>query len=102
MLRDRRPPAADCARTGNACVIADVGIPGSGGLDVPAALHRIGCDLPVIIVTAQDGDTARAEAKRVGAAALFHKPVDDQALLDEIEWATQGERDPLGGQRVTG
>jgi FixJ family two-component response regulator len=92
---------ADCVCAGSACVIADVRIPGSGGLDLPAALHRIGCDLPVIIVTAQDSDAARAEAKRAGAAAFFRKPVDDQALLDAIEWATQGEQGPLGGRRVT-
>ena len=90
---------ADCARAGNACVIADVRLQGTSGLDVPAALHRIGCDLPVIIVTAQDSDAARAEAKQAGAVAFFRKPVDDQALLDAIEWATQGERDPLDGRR---
>ena len=93
---------AECVCAGDACVIADVRMPGTGGLGIPAALHRIGCDLPVIIVTAQDSDAARAEAKRVGVAAFFRKPVDDQALLDAIEWATQGERDPLGGRRVKG
>jgi len=93
---------ADCVRAGDACVIADVRMPGSGGLDLPAALHRIGCDLPVIIVTARDSDASRAEAKRAGAVAFFRKPVDDQALLDAIEWATQGERVPLSGLRVTG
>ena len=93
---------AECACAPSACVIADLSIPGTGGLGIPAALHRIGCDLPVIIVTAQDSDAARAEAKRAGAAAFFRKPVDDQALLDAIEWATQGGRDPPGGQRVTG
>lgn len=87
---------AECVRASNACVIADVRMPGAGGLGVPAALHRIGRDLPLIIVTAQDSDAARAEAKRAGAAAFFRKPVDDQALLDAIEWATQG------GRRVTG
>lgn len=89
---------ADCVRAGNACVIADVGISGSGGLDVPAALHQIGCDLPVIVVTSQDGDAVRAEAKRVGAVAFFHKPLHDQALLDAIEWAILGEGDRPGGE----
>ncbi len=80
---------AACTCAGDACVIADVRMPGTGGLGVPAALHRIGCDLPVIIVTAQDSDAARAEARRAGAAAFFRKPVDDQALLDAIEWVNQ-------------
>lgn len=88
---------AECAGNGNACVIADVRMPGTGGLAVPAALHRIGCDLPVIIVTDQDSDSARAEAKQAVALAFFRKPSDGQALLDAIEWATQD-----GGAGVTG
>ncbi len=81
---------ADCVSSDNSCVIADVSISDTSGLDVPAELHRIGCDLPVIIVTAEDGDAARAQAKRAGAVAFFRKPVDDQALLDAIEWVIQG------------
>lgn len=88
---------AECAGNGNACVIADVRMSGTGGLAVPAALYRIGGDLLVIIVTNQDGDSARADAKPAGAVAFFRKPSDGQALLDAIEWATQD-----GGAGLTG
>lgn len=93
---------AECVYTENACVIADVRMPGIGGLGLPRTLHRIGCDLPVIIVTAQDSDAARAEAKRAGVVAFFHKPVDDQALLDAVEWSIQDEGRLPGSGRVPG
>ena len=69
------------------CVLADVRMPGGSGLDLPERLHRLGRELPVIFLTAQDTETTRAAARRAGAAGFFHKPVDDQALIDAIEWA---------------
>ena len=61
-------------------------MPGDSGLDLPEMLRRIGRELPVIILTAQDTEPTRAAAKRSDAAAFFRKLVDDQALLDAIRW----------------
>ncbi len=71
----------------NACVISDVRMPGISGLELPSLLTRAGRTLPVILVTAHDTQEVRDNARRVGAAAYFRKPVDDQALLDAIAWA---------------
>ena len=71
----------------NACVISDVRMPGTSGLELPALLARAGRDLPVIFITAQDTAETRHMARRAGAAAYFQKPVDDQALLDAVAWA---------------
>ncbi len=71
----------------HACVVADVRMHGTGGLVLPELLAQRDARLPVIFVTAQDTDATRAEAKRVGAAGYFRKPVDDQALIDAIRWA---------------
>jgi FixJ family two-component response regulator len=71
----------------NACVISDVQFPGASGLDLPLLLLRAGRQLPVIFVTAHDTPETRDRAQRIGAAAYFRKPVDDQALLDAIAWA---------------
>jgi FixJ family two-component response regulator len=71
----------------NACLICDVAMPGTSGLELPTLLARAGRRLPVIFVTAHDTAETRAVAQRVGAAAYFRKPVDDQALLDAIAWA---------------
>jgi FixJ family two-component response regulator len=71
----------------NACVISDVRMPGTSGLELPCLLTRAGRTLPVILVTAHDTQEVRDHARRVGAAAYFRKPVDDQALLDAITLA---------------
>ena len=74
----------------NACVIYDVRMPGISGLELPELLTCAGRHLPVIFVTAHDTEETRVIAQRVGAAAYFRKPVDDQALLDAIAWALSG------------
>jgi FixJ family two-component response regulator len=76
----------------NACVISDIQMPGTNGLDLPALLTQAGHHLPVIFVTAHDTPQTRERAQSVGAAAYFRKPVDDQALLDAIAWALSGQR----------
>jgi FixJ family two-component response regulator len=75
----------------NACVVSDVRMPGASGLELPALLSRAGRRLPVIFTTAQDTVETRDFAQRLGAAAYFRKPVDDQALLDAITWAIARE-----------
>ena len=71
----------------NSCVIADVQMPGGNGLQLPQHLRQNGLSLPVILLTAQDTAEMRTLAKREGISAFFRKPVDDQALIDAIEWA---------------
>ena len=77
--------ASDLTR--HACVVADVRMPGESSLDLPTLLARKGCQLPVIYVTAHDTEETRHLARDAGASGFFRKPVDDQALLDAIEWA---------------
>ena len=74
-----------------ACIVADVRMPGPSGLDLPALLARRGWRFPVIFVTAYDTAEARRLAREAGAVGYFRKPVDDQALLDAIQWALSPE-----------
>ena len=69
------------------CVITDMRMRGGSGLDVQKVLCERGSFLPVILVTAHDTEEMRAEARRAGVAGYFRKPVDDQALIDAVEWA---------------
>jgi FixJ family two-component response regulator len=78
----------------SACVIADVTMRGTSGMALPQALAARGLRLPVIFVTARDTEEMRAEARRTGASAYLRKPVDDQALVDSIEWALGSRREP--------
>lgn len=83
--------AGAATKRSRACVVTDIRMPSLDGLSVPRLLRDYGCDLPVIFVTAQDNGHTRAMAKRAGAAAFFRKPVDDNALLDAIEWSLRDE-----------
>jgi FixJ family two-component response regulator len=71
------------------CVIADIRMPGTSGLELPGLLDRHGHNVPVIFVTAYDTQENRSAARQARAAAFFHKPVDGQALLDAITWAVE-------------
>ena len=73
------------------CVIADIRMPGTGGLDLPKLLAARGHKHPVIFLSAQYTEQTCAAAKRAGGAGFFRKPVDAQALLDAIEWAIRDE-----------
>jgi FixJ family two-component response regulator len=70
----------------NACVISDVASPGTSGLELPSLLARAGHRVPVIFITTNDTAKTRRLAREVGVAAYFCKSVDNQALLDAIEW----------------
>jgi FixJ family two-component response regulator len=74
----------------NACIIADIRMPGSTGFDLQQKLTDCGIELPVIVVSASDDAQIREYARELGAVAFFRKPVDDQALLDAILWASSG------------
>jgi FixJ family two-component response regulator len=75
------------SREEDACLIADIRMPGLGGLDLHRELLAKGSTIPVIFITAFDTAETREQAKALGAAGYFRKPVDDQALLDAIRWA---------------
>lgn len=78
-------------RDHNACLICDIKIPGMDGIEIQKKLIALGSKLPVIFITGFDTEKTRSEAKKVGAAGYFRKPVDDQALLDAIHWALSGQ-----------
>lgn len=78
-------------RDQNACLIVDVQIPGMSGMELQQKLVGKGSKLPVIFITAFDTEEIRDQAKKAGAAGYFQKPVDDQALLDSIQWALSSQ-----------
>ena len=75
------------------CIILDLRMPGTGGLDLIEKLASREIKAPVICVTAFDDAESREQARALGAVAFFTKPVDDQALIDAINWAVHaGEK----------
>jgi FixJ family two-component response regulator len=69
------------------CLIADIKMKGLGGIELQQELANRGIKIPTIFLTAVDSNEIRQRAKQAGAAGFFRKPVDDQALLDTIQWA---------------
>lgn len=68
------------------CVIADLRMPRSDGFDLLEKLLSLGIDVPAIVVSALDDRLSRERARSLGARAYFRKPVDDQALIDAVQW----------------
>ena len=71
-----------------ACLVTDVVMPGTGGSQLQETLHDQRPEIPLIFLTANDDPAVRDRARALGASAFFRKPVDDQALLDAIHWAS--------------
>ena len=72
----------------NACLLIDIRMPGLTGFDLQKRLLLKEVLIPVIVISASDDWQTREHAKELGAVSFFRKPVDDQALLDAIWWAT--------------
>jgi two-component system response regulator FixJ len=68
-----------------ACVLLDVRLPDTNGLEVQAQLARMRSDLSVIIVTAQGDVQTAVRAMKAGASDFLEKPYSDHALLGAIE-----------------
>jgi FixJ family two-component response regulator len=73
--------------TENDCIIVDVHMPGMSGLEVQQALRDNDVGTPVIFITGRSDDNARIAARNTGAVGFFHKPFDDQAMIDTIKFA---------------
>jgi FixJ family two-component response regulator len=70
--------------TGDACVVADVQLPGKSGFELPALLREAGRLLPVIFVSAMPLEGIEGLAAKNGGVAFFRKPVDGEILLAAI------------------
>jgi FixJ family two-component response regulator len=71
------PANADCA-------VLDLRLPGMNGLELQQKLAANGQSIPVIIITAQGDNKARAEAVTAGAIAFLRKPFKEEVLLAAI------------------
>jgi len=69
------------------CLLLDLTMPSMTGQLALARLRQMGSLLPVIVVSARDDEMMRAVVRELGAKMFLRKPVDDQALLDAIQWA---------------
>ncbi|GAB4154017.1 MAG: response regulator FixJ [Sphingomonadales bacterium] len=69
------------------CVLTDIRMPGTNGLELLNVMRRRDCLLPVIMITGH-GDIAMAvEAMKAGAFDFIEKPFDDTRLLKAVQAA---------------
>ena len=75
----------DSARTG--CVVLDLRMPGSSGLELLKHLVAVKAVAPVVVLTAHGDEKARQQCMAAGAAAFLTKPFQADALLGAVEAA---------------
>ncbi|GGF85915.1 DNA-binding response regulator [Azorhizobium oxalatiphilum] len=75
------------------CLILDVRLPGSSGLDLQARLSAMGNKMPVIFLTGYGDVPMTVRAMKAGALDFLTKPFRDQEMLDAVSSAI--ERDQL-------
>jgi len=69
------------------CVIADLQMPGLGGLEFQEALAKTGNPLPVVFLTGHGDIPSSVHAMRHGAEDFLTKPVKRQDLFDAVRRA---------------
>jgi FixJ family two-component response regulator len=67
------------------CIVADIHMPGMGGLDLLRELRKQGISAPVVLITALSDKYLDVEAVSRGALCLLRKPFEASSLLDCIE-----------------
>jgi FixJ family two-component response regulator len=74
------------------CLILDVRLPGSSGLDLQAKLAALGNRMPIIFMTGHGDIPMTVQAMKAGALDFLTKPFRDQDMLDAIAVAIERDR----------
>jgi FixJ family two-component response regulator len=76
-------PEAPC------CLVLDVRLPGTSGLDFQAELDKAGIRIPIIFMTGYGDIPMTVKAMKAGAVEFLAKPFRDQDFLDAVRDALQ-------------
>ena len=69
------------------CLILDLRMPGMNGLELQQRLAAARSRIPIIFVTADADEAARARALQAGAIDFLPKPFREEALLQAVRMA---------------
>jgi FixJ family two-component response regulator len=72
-----------------ACLITDMRMPGTTGIELHQKLVAAGHAIPTILITAYPDETGRARAVRAGIRCYLPKPVTSDALLACVDEALE-------------
>ncbi len=74
------------------CIVADLQMPGMGGLDLQAHLLKNSVDLPFIVITGHGDVSSAVRALKSGAADFIEKPIDGKSFIAAVERAVVARR----------
>ena len=71
------------------CLVLDINLNGSSGIELKRKLNEAGIALPVIFITGRDEDVTRRAALSAGCVAYLRKPFSSKEFVEAIEAAQQ-------------
>jgi two-component system response regulator FixJ len=77
------------------CIVADVRMPGTSGLDLVGRMAK--SSIPVVLITGHGDIEMAVSAIKLGAFDFIEKPFDESRLLAIIENAAAGREAPQSG-----
>ena len=72
---------------GPACLILDIRMPETSGIELQKQLARAGVQIPIIFITGHGNIPMSVKAMKAGAVDFIEKPFEDQQLIDAIHTA---------------
>lgn len=76
-------------RGSTGCILMDITMPRISGFEFIRILSERGYAMPIVAMSARDDNETRALLRELGVNFYLRKPVDDQALIDAINWVSQ-------------
>ena len=76
-----------------ACLILDVRLPGTSGLDFQAELAKADIHLPIVFISGHGDVPITVRAMKAGAVEFLTKPFREQDVLDAVQLALRRDRD---------
>jgi len=73
------------------CLILDIRMPGTTGIELQQTLAQMGSSLPIIFITGHGDVPMAVEAMRRGALDFLRKPVNEVNFLERITYALDQE-----------
>ncbi|QIG49400.1 response regulator transcription factor [Nordella sp. HKS 07] len=84
-LRAARPDTVSC-------LVLDVRLPGSSGLDFQVDLAKANIHIPIVFMTGHGDIPMTVKAMKAGAVEFLTKPFRDQDMLDAVQLAFSRDR----------
>jgi FixJ family two-component response regulator len=76
-----------------ACLVLDVRLPGTSGLELQDYLARVDIKLPVILMTGFGDIPMSVKGMKAGAVDFLTKPIRDQDVIDAVAAAIRRDQD---------